>query len=80
MSNICPVCGYPELTDDPKRLGSFEICRSCGFQFGVSDRGITHDQWRKQWIESGMLWNSKGRKPPENWDPKTQLENLKNLK
>ncbi len=41
--NMCPVCGYKNLYEPayqptPKgNLGSYEICPSCGFQFGVTD-------------------------------------------
>jgi hypothetical protein len=55
----CPVCGYDGLDEEPRLSaggGSFEICPSCGFQFGVSDddEGFTYDAWRKQWIDGGM--------------------------
>jgi hypothetical protein len=57
--------------------GSYEICPSCGFQFGVSDEndGISYDEWRKNWIKLGMPWSSIGIKPPPNWDPKDQIRN-----
>jgi hypothetical protein len=50
---VCPVCGYPGLEEDPRPAiggGSFEICPSCGFQFGVSDddRGLTYQEWRQR--------------------------------
>lgn len=84
MSNICPVCGYPELGEPPYRgtykggLGSLEICPSCRFQFGFTDdsKHITHEQWRKQWIEGGMLWRKGREAPPAGWDPKKQLLNI----
>jgi hypothetical protein len=73
----CPVCGYPDLTEAARSYesGSYEICPSCGFQFGVSDDngGISYDEWRESWIDQGMPWNSKGIKPPTNWDPRQQL-------
>jgi hypothetical protein len=61
----CPVCGFPDLWEIPRRgpnNGSFEICPSCGFQFGVSadDRGITDAAWRAEWIANGMKWQGKG--------------------
>ena len=79
---ICPVCGYPELTEPPRYRGSasFEMCPCCYFQFGYSDdaRGFTYEQWRKQWVERGMPWCSKrvGEVAPEGWDPVRQLENI----
>ncbi len=77
MSYMCPVCGYPELDEDPSYIGSFEICPSCGFQFGVSDRdrGFTYEQWRNFWKALGMKWLGSGQ-PPEDWNPKKQLQNL----
>jgi hypothetical protein len=78
---VCPVCGYPGLTEPPRSKasggGSYEICPSCGFQFGVSDddRGISYEQWRAQWIQDGTPFTAGN--PPENWDPFRQMqENL----
>lgn len=81
MSYVCPVCGYDQLEEDPRPAfggGSFEICPSCGFQFGVSDddRGFTYDAWRKLWIEGGMQWDKKRSSPPEGWNPDVQLARL----
>src|ERR1700730_14788916 len=77
MRYDCPVCGYPDLTEPTRSHGggSYEICPSCGFQFGVSDDsdGISYDECRESWIDQGMPWNSKGIKPPMNWSPQHQL-------
>jgi hypothetical protein len=79
MPYTCPVCGFPNLAEIPRtdEGGSYEICPSCGFQFGVSDddRGITYDEWRKNWIKLGMPWSSIGIKPPPNWNPTDQVRN-----
>ena len=77
----CPVCGYDELHESPRSGsggGSYEICPSCGFQFGVSDddEGYEYDTWRDRWIEKGMPWNSVGQPPPHGWDPRRQLDCL----
>ena len=74
----CPVCGYPELRDPPRSStagASYEICPSCGFEFGVSDDdlGYTHHQWREEWMRDGMPWRSR-RPQPEDWNPSQQLE------
>ena len=76
----CPVCGYPKLREKPRTYdggGSFEICPSCGFQFGVSDddRGISYGEWRVNWRARGMKWSSQ-QKPPRGWDPAAQLAQL----
>ena len=81
MNYICPVCGYPDLKEPPHGKatgGSYEICPSCAFQFGVSDedRGFTFEQWRRQWIEKGMPWRAVGIETPANWNPKEQLKRI----
>lgn len=81
MPYTCPVCGLPGLTEIPrteKGAGSYEICPSCGFQFGVSDdnRGFTYEQWRERWIKHGMPWDKGRTKPPPGWDPQEQLRNI----
>lgn len=83
MTNTCPVCGYPDLDEPPYRntpkggLGSYEICPSCGFQFGYTDDAthVTHEQWRAQWIAGGMIWDKGRSTPPPNWNPREQLQN-----
>lgn len=77
----CPACGYPDLTEEPRTEsgGSYEICWSCGFEFGVTDDdlGYDYDAWRAQWIERGMPWDSAPLHPaPGGWDPRIQLERL----
>jgi hypothetical protein len=57
---------------------SDEICPCCYIQFGYDDTSepqkAVYDQWRKRWIEGGMKWLSKSRKPPKGWDPNQQLQ------
>jgi hypothetical protein len=78
----CPVCGYPDLAEPPRPPGgggSYEICWSCGFQFGVTDedRGYSYEAWRELWTERGMPWDSEGiRARPAGWDPARQLAAL----
>jgi hypothetical protein len=81
MPYVCPVCGYPDLEELPRGEatgGSYEICPSCGFQFGVSDddRGHSYSEWRQNWIKKGMPWSSVARARPPDWDPKRQLEQV----
>jgi hypothetical protein len=71
---ICPVCEYPHLSEPPRSEfggGSFEICPSCGFQFGVNDddEGISYETWRRRWEAAGMPWSSVALKPPAAWKP-----------
>ncbi|SHH34490.1 hypothetical protein SAMN05443575_3761 [Jatrophihabitans endophyticus] len=76
---VCPACGYPGLIEPPRDTdsgGSYEICLSCGFQFGVSDDdlGYTYESWRAEWIARGMPWDSTGiQAVPAGWDPARQL-------
>jgi hypothetical protein len=73
----CPVCGYPDLHEPPRSStggGSYEICPSCGFEFGVSDDdlGYSYERWRSEWVRDGMPWRSP-RPRPAGWDPAVQL-------
>src|SRR4051794_40433929 len=79
MPHLCPVCGYPDLKGPPRGPsggGSYEICASCRFQFGVTDddRKIPYADWREAWISRGMPWAGIGILPPAHWDPKRQLQ------
>lgn len=74
----CPVCGYGGLSELPRSDaggGSFEICPSCGFQFGVSDddAGWTYESWRAAWVLGGMQWSSVSEVEPGEWNPESQL-------
>lgn len=84
VSFICPVCGYPDLDEPPRSertgAGSYEICPSCGFEFGVTDddQGLSYGEWRRRWVERGMPWDSESIRPaPKNWRPAQQLRVLK---
>jgi hypothetical protein len=76
------VCGYVGLEYQPRHPvsggGSYEICPSCGFQFGVhdDDRRISYEEWRARWVSGGMKWNAKSIPPPEDWNPEKQLERV----
>lgn len=84
--NHCPVCGYrlnePSWLDD--RSASFEICPSCGIQFGYDDvaggdmekRSEVYRSWRAEWVQRGMPWESIGMATPDSWNPQEQLKNI----
>ncbi len=82
----CPVCGWPHLSEAPWTVeggGSYEICPSCGFEFGVTDddRGYTYAAWRDRWICLGMPWDSTGiEEAPDGWDPLAQLKRMQGSK
>jgi hypothetical protein len=81
-SYTCPVCGYPGLAEEPRSEeegGSYEICSSCGFEFGYTDedQGYTYESWRERWVAGGMPWRATGiEPPPPGWDPQRQLNDL----
>jgi hypothetical protein len=81
VSYMCPVCGYPGLHYPPRSFGIssvFEICPSCGFEFGYTDesQGYTFAQWREKWMAAGMRWSDPGNPPPPGWNPVTQLQSV----
>ena len=53
MSNACPVCFYNNLHFPPD---NFEICPSCGTEFGNDDFECSHEELRQIWIEGGCKW------------------------
>lgn len=78
MSHVCPVCGFPKLSEPHRSLSggaSHEICPSCGFEHGVDDddKGLSHAAARDAWKRGGMKWASKGQPQPKTWRPETQL-------
>jgi len=85
MKNICFVCGYDNLFEPPySKYGgaSDEICPCCSFQYGLDDyeyedKKTAFAEWRKKWIKQRYPWFSDTRRPPHNWNPSKQLENIK---
>jgi hypothetical protein len=69
---ICPVCGY--FLEFPP--SDFNICPSCGTEFGYSDSGHSYDELRWNWFRHGAAWSSTVDKRPKGWDPLFQLLNL----
>ncbi len=81
MAYTCPICGYPCLTEPPRSKeggGSYEICNSCGFEFGFhdDDRGWSYEAWRQKWIDEVMPWRVRSIPRPRDWDPVQQLKKL----
>jgi hypothetical protein len=66
---MCPVCGF--VMEDG--LWDFNICPSCGTEFGVNDRNATLEELRQEWIETGPTWQSTVIPQPENWNPIMQF-------
>lgn len=75
---LCPVCGFdsPGSLTSPDGSPSFEICPSCGFEFGYDDGvcGETYDSYRKHWIATGCkFWAAPRMAVPGDWNPEAQL-------
>ena len=68
--NICPVCGYDELSRPPQ---DDTICPCCGTHFGYHDYATTYDELRFRWLSSGAQWFSHARSQPPGWNALTQL-------
>lgn len=69
VGNICPVCAYK--MDDPPR--DYNICPSCGTEFGVSDLNSSILELREMWIKTGPKWWSVTDPQPMGWNPFAQL-------
>ncbi len=73
---LCPVCGYDELKSPPYdefNCPTYEICPSCGTEFGYDDATVKHSDLRAKWIKGGMKWWSNSISPPTGWEPEIQL-------
>jgi hypothetical protein len=83
LNNMCPVCLFPSLDEpshDSDGFGSFEICKSCGTQFGYDDANTSWLELRKRWIDAGLKWwcEAAGNPRPANWNPeKEDYDSLK---
>jgi len=72
FKNLCLVCGY-EMEDPPR---DYNICPSCGTEYGVSNVNASIEQLRQAWLKTGPAWWSKTDPQPEDWNPSAQLANL----
>jgi hypothetical protein len=72
LDKLCPICGY-EMEESPC---CFNICPSCGTEFGMHDVNATVSELREAWLGTGPQWASKTEPEPENWDPLLQLRRV----
>jgi hypothetical protein len=73
--DLCPVCGFSlEST-----ASDFNICPSCGTEFGIDDVEHGVAELQKIWLLNGAQWASPVDKKPKNWEPFKQLEKLGTL-
>ena len=68
----CLVCGY-DMREGPR---DFNICPSCGTEFGYEDANRTHKELRDLWIANGMRWWSPVEPAPDGWNPEEQLRRI----
>jgi hypothetical protein len=74
----CPACGFVGSgppTYDAAGVPSYETCRSCGMEFGVTDVIYDVAEWRRRWIRDGMPFRHPP--PPQGWDPEAQMRDAK---
>ena len=69
---LCPVCGYG-MGEEPS---NFNICPSCGTEFGYHDVNAPISELRANWLRFGAKWWSSADPQPEGWDPYLQVSNL----
>lgn len=77
---ICPVCGFDGLLEpayDESGSPSYEICMSCGFEFGFDDdsEGVSFEAHRRQWLDDGATWFDPDARPAD-WDLAAQLSRI----
>ncbi len=72
MKYKCPVCGFGELREPPL---DFNICPSCGTEFGYDNFTTSFQELRERWIAQGAPWFSTATARPPGWNPSRQLYN-----
>jgi predicted RNA-binding Zn-ribbon protein involved in translation (DUF1610 family) len=65
----CPVCGYG--LEHPAQ--DFNICPSCGVEFGYDTAGRSLSVLRAEWVATGACWTSRVDLKPKDWNPWLQL-------
>ena len=73
---LCPVCGF-HMEEPPE---DFNICPSCGTEFGFHDVNSSIERLRRNWVEAGLQWWSDFVPTPRGWDPFEQLRKLDNAR
>ena len=51
----CPVCFYSELDFNPLKK-DYDICPSCGTEFGLDDFDESYLELREKWVKWGCRW------------------------
>ena len=66
---LCLVCGF-EMADGPR---NYNICPSCGTEFGLHDENSSIEELRTWWLGTGPTWQSTVIPVPVGWSPIEQL-------
>ena len=69
---LCPICGF--LLDVPP--ADYNICPSCGVEFGSDTVEWTYQELQRGWIDRGMEWTSRVIPRPPHYNPLAQLGNV----
>jgi len=69
VNTVCPVCGY-SMEQSPS---DYNICPSCGTEFGYDDLAQTFEELRREWWNAGPKWWSPVDTQPPDWDPARQV-------
>jgi hypothetical protein len=72
VEKLCPVCGF-EMEEGPR---DYNICPSCGTEFGLHDVNSSIENLQKLWIDGGLHWYSRVIPQPPNWNPEAQLQTI----
>jgi rubredoxin len=82
----CPICGFVGFDEPPwdeSGSPSYDICPSCGVEFGYDDfrqddtgRQQRWRELRQEWITRGMNWTSTVHPQPQGWNAKEQLRGI----
>lgn len=69
---LCTVCGY-EMEEGPR---DYNICPSCGTEFGIHDINSSIVNLRSAWLSTGPQWHSTVVREPQGWEPIRQLTRI----
>jgi len=58
---------------DEYNCPTYNICPSCGTEFGYHDATKSFAELRSLWLTSGGLWSSTYEKPPLDWSAQEQM-------
>jgi hypothetical protein len=69
---LCTVCGY-KMEEGPR---DYNICPSCGTEFGIHDVNSSIENLQDLWLKSGPRWHSSVVAQSVKWDPFEQFIHL----